>query len=248
MDPKSLETLIQRWGFVEYRPSFIRRRVESRLRRLKMAFGDYLDKLCEDPNEVQALKDKMAVGTTGLFRNPSFWETLYHYLPENTPLQALSAPCATGEEAATLGVLLAEKNALDRVHGLDIHPPFLKKAKAGIYKNGSIQEVDNIFWQRYLKPYDESHMILEKKILGSISFRAANLFYDDVPTVNVAVVRNFGIYLKAEAFSNVLKKVLHSLVPGGLLFMGAVEQIPPVLKDQVIPLDVQRRIYKKGKR
>ena len=80
------------------------------------AFGDYLDYLEVHPDEFEQLFDTLLINVTEFFRDPPAWEHLARRSaagllaakPADEPIRVWSAGCATGEEAYTIAMLLAE--------------------------------------------------------------------------------------------------------------------------------------------
>ena len=88
------------------------------------AFADYIDYLEVHPDEFRPLFNTILINVTAFFRDPSAWE----YLAERdraahprragrrtSPIRVWSAGCASGEEAYTLAILLAEALGRGRV-------------------------------------------------------------------------------------------------------------------------------------
>ncbi|MEW6755259.1 MAG: response regulator [Candidatus Latescibacterota bacterium] len=76
----------------------------------------YLEFLRRDTDEAGALRNDLLIGVTGFFREPASWEALQAEaivpLVESKdlqePIRASVAGCSSGEEAYTVGMLLAE--------------------------------------------------------------------------------------------------------------------------------------------
>jgi len=103
--------------FTGYKRSTLQRRVKRRMILLDLAtFGEYKDYLELQPEEFGQLFDSLLINVTSFFRDPLAWQALQEQvLPElfsakgvKTPIRVWSAGCATGEEAYTLAIVLAE--------------------------------------------------------------------------------------------------------------------------------------------
>src|SRR3954471_23670100 len=100
-----------------YKRSSLTRRVERRMAQLGIPeYGDYLDYLEVHTEEFTALFNTILINVTGFFRDPEAWdyiraEILPNILVDNAPdeiIRVWSAGCASGEEAYTLAMILAE--------------------------------------------------------------------------------------------------------------------------------------------
>ena len=93
------------------------RRVDRRMAQVGIDdYADYLDYLEVHPDEFTALFNTILINVTGFFRDPEAWEYLRAEVlpptgrskPPDEPIRVWSAGCASGEEAYTLAMLLAE--------------------------------------------------------------------------------------------------------------------------------------------
>ena len=78
--------------------------------------GDYLDFLEVHPDEFEHLFDTLLIDVTSFFRDPAAWEVLREQvLPgllgrrdDDAPIRVWSAGCASGQEAYSIAMALAE--------------------------------------------------------------------------------------------------------------------------------------------
>ena len=105
------------FDFTGYKRSTLHRRVRRRMTLLSIdTFGEYRDYLELQPDEFGLLFDSMLINVTSFFRDPLAWQVLREkVIPEilsvksaKAPIRVWSAGCATGEEAYTLAIVLAE--------------------------------------------------------------------------------------------------------------------------------------------
>jgi len=110
------------FDFTGYKPSTVHRRVRRRMTLLNIgAFSEYRDYLGLQPDEFGLLFDSMLINVTSFFRDPLAWQARRErVIPEllsaknaKAPIRAWSAGCATGEEAYTLAIVLAEARLRD---------------------------------------------------------------------------------------------------------------------------------------
>jgi two-component system CheB/CheR fusion protein len=93
------------------------RRVDRRMQLAEVdSYADYLDLLQLQPEEFTALFNTILINVTSFFRDPDAWTHLRDdALPKviaarkpSEPIRVWSAGCASGQEAYTAAILLAE--------------------------------------------------------------------------------------------------------------------------------------------
>ena len=105
------------FDFTAYKRTSLMRRVQVRMQTLGMSrFAAYLDFLQVDAEEFTRLFNTILINVTSFFRDPANWEYLRdEILPDligaagrGSPIRIWSAGCASGEEAYSIAILLAE--------------------------------------------------------------------------------------------------------------------------------------------
>src|SRR4051794_25664776 len=103
--------------FTGYKRSTLRRRIGRRMAAIGVeTVGEYRDYLEVQPGEYGLLFDSLLINVTGFFRDQPAWDALRSQVlpqllaskPSTAPIRVWSAGCATGEEAFTLAMVLAE--------------------------------------------------------------------------------------------------------------------------------------------
>ena len=108
---------VRSFDFTGYKRSSLMRRVNKRMQMVGVeGFAPYLDYLEVHPEEFRSLFDTILINVTGFFRDPTTWEAIASEIiprmlaakrPEE-PIRIWSAGCASGEEAYSLAIALAE--------------------------------------------------------------------------------------------------------------------------------------------
>jgi two-component system, chemotaxis family, CheB/CheR fusion protein len=105
------------FDFSGYKRSSLQRRVSKRMQTLHIErYGNYLDYLEVHPEEFIQLFNTVLINVTGFFRDTASWEILAAQIipqliagqPPPKPIRVWSAGCASGEEAYSLAMVLAE--------------------------------------------------------------------------------------------------------------------------------------------
>src|SRR3954471_20344673 len=105
------------FDFTGYKRATLERRFRRRMEPVDCgSYGDYLDYLEVHPEEFEQLFDMLLINVTSFFRDPEAWDVLRREgLPqileryaEGAPIRVWSAGCATGQEAYSVAISLAE--------------------------------------------------------------------------------------------------------------------------------------------
>ncbi|WP_426753689.1 CheR family methyltransferase [Myxococcus sp. Y35] len=156
------------------------------------------------------------------------------------PLRVWSAGCATGEEVATLLVLLAEAGADpdSTVLGTDISSEALHRARWLAFSREQLGRVPPELRARYFVR-SGAQEVVAPALRARASFQFHNLMETPYPVApggggfDVIFCRNVLIYFTAEAFQRTVESLAASLAPGGTLVLSASEpllQVPPTLR------------------
>jgi len=128
------------YDFTYYSRESFKRRI-NRLYKLEkfQSFDEFRTKLRLDKNYIDHFIDRITVNVTEMFRDPNFYKALRHdIIPElarRPVIRVWHAGCSTGEEVYSVAILLHEAGLLEKseLHGTDINPHVLTKARAGIF-------------------------------------------------------------------------------------------------------------------
>ncbi|QSQ27996.1 chemotaxis protein CheR [Pyxidicoccus parkwayensis] len=196
--------------------------------------------------ELEALINAVVVHKTDLFRDEvqltAFRAQVLAPLVERArrPLRVWSAGCATGEEVATLLVLLAEAGADpgSTVLGTDISAHALQRAQGLGFTEEQLRRVPPASRERYFVP-SGARTALVPALRERASFQLHNLMDTPYPApaggggFDVIFCRNVLIYFTVEAFQRTVEVLAGSLVPGGTLVLSSSEPLltlPPTLR------------------
>jgi two-component system CheB/CheR fusion protein len=160
------------FDFTGYKRSSLERRIRKRMDEVGCAtFGDYLDHLEVHQDEFAFLFNTILINVTAFFRDASTWDYLRaEVLPklvegpsDDGPLRVWCAGCASGEEAYTIAMVLAEvlgESAYrDRVkiYATDIDEEALQAARQASYSVKAVEGVPRESLDRYFERYDSRY-------------------------------------------------------------------------------------------
>ena len=183
------------------------------------------------PGNVQWFMDRLAINVSEMFRNPEKWRELEtqvipDLLKESRRLKIWSAGCSYGAEAHSLAMLLdARFPGSHTIIGTDIDEAALAQARRSEFNDADIKGVPRDLAQKYVRPAGDKYTV-EPGVKKYLNFKRQNLLGDAFEGgFDLIMCRNVVIYFTEEAKSDLYKKFLASLRPGGVLFVGSTERI-----------------------
>src|SRR5450830_1712993 len=227
--------------FRHYKRATVMRRIERRLQVKGVpSLPLYADLLEKDAGEYKALLKDMLIGVTNFFRDREAFEALERdVIPElfrektrGEQVRAWVAACATGQEAYSLAMLLAdEASRMTRppdvqVFASDIDEQAITIARAGLYPASIVMDVPPSRLRQFFTKEDERYRI-RKTIRDRILFACRNLL----------------IYLNRDVQMRVMEMFHSALKPDGFLFLGSSESADAAA-EFFIPVDKKNRIYR----
>ncbi len=242
--------------FKQYKRATLLRRVARRMQvNLLENIPSYLDFVRMHPSEVSALVHDLLISVTNFFRDASAFEALESQLPllfadksSRSQIRVWVAGCATGEEAYSVSMLLAEyAGRLEfppsfQVFATDLDEGAIQAARKGAYAATIEADVSAERLRRFFRK-EEGRYLIRKELRERVLFSVHNLLTDPpFSRVSLVTCRNLLIYLKPEAQASVLDVFHFALQAGGLLLLGSAENIP-VEHGQFAPLAQPFRLF-----
>jgi two-component system CheB/CheR fusion protein len=246
--------------FKSYKLPTIMRRLQRRIVATETGdLGGYIDYLAAHPEEYQQLANAFLIKVTDFFRDPDLFEYLrINVLPElieygrthGNDVRIWSAGCATGEEAYSLAILVAELlgPALEqfnvRIFATDIDAEAVAFARRGIYPAAALSTMPPELVDRYFTKEDDNYQI-RKRVRSLTVFGQHDLAQRaPFPRVDLVVCRNVLIYFTNELQQRTLQLFAYALRDGGFLALGKAES-PGTLVDVFAPADRAQKVYRR---
>lgn len=243
--------------FAHYKQASIYRRVVRRVVLHKLTtLSAYCSMLHDNEKEIEALYNDLLINVTNFFRDLDFYRSIStEILPSivkkrrtSDPIRIWVAGCATGEEAYSIAITVAEyleKEDLSityQIFASDLDTNAIERARMGIYSVSSVQNVSPQRLKRFFKKID-GHYQVEKAIREVCIFSQQNLLKDPpFSRMDLISCQNVLIYLENEPQQKILQTFHYALKPTGFLFLGKSESIGNA--DNLFDaLDKQIRIY-----
>ena len=243
--------------FSQYKPNTLHRRIErQRIVHQFEGLDEYVRFLQQDPQEVEQLFRELLVAVTSFFRDPEAFVVLSEKVlapllasrSSRPPLRVWVPGCATGEEAYSIAMLLAEQmEGLEReflveIFATDIEAEAIRAARQGMYPEGLEADVSTERLKRFFVREDHVYRIKEE-IRERVIFAEQSIIKDPpFSRLDLISCRNLLIYLNGDLQKKVLPLFHYALKPGGYLLLGSSETIGEAT-DLFIPLDRKWKLF-----
>jgi two-component system CheB/CheR fusion protein len=255
-----LEHLQQTRGFdfTAYKRTSLVRRVRKRMEMVKVpTFEAYLDYLQVHQDEFAALFNTILINVTSFFRDRDVWDALArNVLPalaeqtdRATVLRAWSAGCASGQEAYSLAMLLAEVFGLDalrnrvKIYATDVDDEALNEARTATYAERHVADVPPRLLEKYFDRSGSQYSV-NRELRRTLIFGRHDLLQDaPISRVDLLLCRNTLMYFQADAQARILARFYFSLKPTGYILLGRAEMLFSH-GAMFTPVDLKRRLFK----
>lgn len=223
-------------------PRWLEQRLTRAVRALAASRGvdvaQLLAVLRVEPELVVELANALRVGETRFYRDAAQWEALraavlpgvFARCSPQQRVTVLSAGCSTGEEAWTLGMLLAEASARagsglpPRVVGVDRSEAALVTARAGVYDAAGQRQLPRELAQRFLEPSVDGSFEIVSELRELVTFQCRDLARGLPPGRYALIVcKNVLIYFGEQAQARLIHQLSRALTEDGVLLVARSE-------------------------
>lgn len=225
--------------FTEHRSTGLNRRLRRRMRAAgRPDLREYRRYLQSAPGEMDELLSTLFVNVTGFFRDAEAWRAVRReVLPKlvrraaERPVRIWCAGVATGEEAYSAAILLAEHlgggNCRERVTILatDVDEASLAVARRGKYADDRIAGLDVDLRDRYFERVSGGWSF-RREFRDSLVFGRHDVIEEaPVSDLDLLICRNTLMYFDRSAQNRTLARFHGALRGGGHLLVGTAESI-----------------------
>jgi two-component system CheB/CheR fusion protein len=247
------------FDFTGYKRSSLRRRMSKRMQLLRTErYSDYLDYLEVHPEEFVPLFNTILINVTAFFRDPATWEFLAAevipgLIAEKKPLDPIrvwSAGCASGEEAYTLAMVLAEALGLERfrqrvkIYATDADEEALSQARHASYSARDLQPVPEALRSKYFETSGQRY-VFRPDLRRAVIFGRHDLVQDaPISRLDLLVCRNTLMYFNAETQTRILARLHFAMSDTGSIFLGKAEMLL-TRANLFMPVNLKHRIFAK---
>ncbi len=244
--------------FTDYKLPTILRRTKRRA-----SFGnfttlrEYLSFLKTNPKEVEALSKEFLISVTSFFRDKEAFDVIKSkVLPDilenltiDEELKIWVAGCATGEEAYSMAILIAEQltgrlaDTVVKIFATDIDGPALAIAGKGVYNKSISKNIPAELLEKYFLKDGDNYRI--KPVIRKMLIFAQHNMVKNPPYCNMHLIscRNLLIYMAPVLQKKIFTMMLFGLKKHGYLFLGSSENPLPISKS-LEALDKKWKIYR----
>jgi len=257
-----LDQLRDRSGidFATYKRPTILRRLQRRMVATGSAkLRDYIRFVQHNPDEYGRLTASFLIKVTEFFRDGDLFNELRDTIipklitdarARDRELRIWSAGCATGEEAYSLAILVAdalgdELNSFNvRIFATDVDGEAIAFARRGIYTAASLGDLPADMIERHFTQVADGFEV-RKRIRSITVFGQHDLGQRaPFPRVDLTLCRNVLIYFTSELQKRALQLFAFSLRDGGYLVLGKAESTTP-LAELFVLADPRLKIYRR---
>ncbi len=223
-----------------YKRSSLGRRVHRRMYDVgAKTYEDYQDYLEVHPNEFEFLFNTVLINVTTFFRDQEAWRHLENkILPQvlnakspYVPIRAWSAGCASGEEAYSLAILLAEALGVEecrkrvKIYATDVDTEALEVARQAVYSDEAMKWVPEELRDRYFE-ISSGRYVFRNDLRRTVIFGRHDLLHDaPISRLDLLVCRNTLIYFNRDAQRRIIARFHFALQETGYLFLGKAEML-----------------------
>jgi two-component system, chemotaxis family, CheB/CheR fusion protein len=247
------------FDFTGYKRSSLERRIRKRMDAVKIeGYADYEDYLEVHPDEFEQLFDTILINVTGFFRDRPAWEFLANDViprlledtPKHQPIRVWSAACASGEEAYTAAILLADLMGDDefrrrvKIYATDVDEDALTTARHAVFPRQATKSVPDHYLDRYFEP-NSGGLVFRNDLRRSVIFGRNDLVQDaPISRVDLLISRNSLMYFTPETQARILAHFNFSLRDTGFLFLGKSEMLI-AHAELFTPYQLKWRVFRK---
>ena len=247
------------FDFTNYKTPSLIRRIRLRMKEINLdSYSDYMDYLAVQPGEFNYLFNTILINVTSFFRDRCAWDYLASdiipLIVDKKPdinIRVWSAGCASGQEAYTLAMVLAEVMGFQqfrervKIFATDVDEEALNQARQGNYSVKEVKDIPPHLLTKYFES-NPNRYTFNKELRRCIIFGRHNLMQDaPIAKVDLLVCRNSLMYFNVEGQSRLLDRFHFAVNDNGFLFLGKAETLF-TRSNLFIPIDLKRRIYLKA--
>ena len=247
------------FDFHGYKPNSLVRRIRKRMATVGIdSYSAYQEYLEVHQDEFGALFNTILINVTSFFRDPAAWEALATMAlpeiiaarPSDEQIRVWSAGCASGEEAYSVAILLAEQLGAEefrrrvKIYATDVDEAALTAARHAEYTGQQVADVPAELLDRYFER-TRGLYVFRADLRRQLIFGAHDLISDaPISRVDLLLCRNTLMYFNAETQARVLSRFQFALNEGGFLLLGRAETFL-ALGTAFETVDPKRRLARK---
>lgn len=225
--------------FTGYKKTTILRRIKRRMAACRTGtLEEYLSHVNDAPQELEALRNDILISVTSFFRDDEAYDALSKVIPDlvrdkkpGDTIRVWVPACASGEEAYSLAILLAEElgdqlgNYQVQIFATDVDADALARARKALYPDAALKTMSRAMLSRYFLARGGYYQVV-KSVRDMIVFAKHDLIQDP-PFLRIDLIscRNLLIYFDGALQQKVINIFHYALNPGKYLLLGKSETV-----------------------
>jgi two-component system CheB/CheR fusion protein len=228
------------FDFTGYKRPSLMRLTKKRMQFVGVeSFTDYLDYLEANPLEFNYLFDALLLNVTTFFRDLPAWNYLAQEVipqilemkPDNELIRVWTAGCASGEEAYTIAIILAEILGEEafrsrvKIYATDLDEDAISYGRLASYTARQLGTLPQPLRDKYFDSTRNAYTF-RADLRRCVIFGRNNLVQDaPIGHLDLLICRNTLMYFNRETQSRVLTRFHFALKDRGFLFVGKAEML-----------------------
>ena len=245
------------FDFLGYKRASLMRRVDKQMQAVGVTrYGDYIDFLEVHPDEFGRLFNTILINVTAFFRDAPTWDYLAEEIiprilagkTSGEPIRLWSAGCASGQEAYSLAMALAEKLGVEqfrsrvKIYATDVDEEALAQARSAAYTAREVHSIPPALLEKYFE-LEAGRYVFHKDLRRALIFGRHDLLRDaPISRIDLLTCRNALMYFNAEVQAQILARFHFAVRDGGYLCLGKAEMLFSHA-NLFLPLDLKRRVF-----
>jgi two-component system, chemotaxis family, CheB/CheR fusion protein len=249
------------FDFTGYKRASLTRRIQRRMQDINIqGYDNYLDYLQVHPDEFIPLFNTILINVTSFFRDPDTWDYIRDsVLPsilalkgDDGQIRVWSAGCATGEEAYSMAMLLAEAMGMDayrqrvKIYATDVDEDALTRARLAVFTGKRLEPVPATLRTRYFPHAGADQYTLHNDLRRSVIFGRHDLVRDaPMSRIDLLLCRNTLMYFNADTQQRAITRMHFALTDHGCLVLGKAEML--LNRNEMFEaVDMKQRVFRKS--
>jgi len=248
------------FDFTAYKRATLQRRVQKRMALVGAPdYESYTAYLDVHPEEFQHLFNTILINVTAFFRDEEPWEFMRtDLIPKlltmkgSDPVRVWVAGCASGEEAYTIAIVLAEVLGRDafreqvKIYATDLDSEALTQSRQATYTRKDLEGIPAALVESYFTEVGE-RLEFDRELRRSVIFGRHDLIQDaPISRVDLLLCRNTLMYFNSDIQERILSRFHFALNEGGFLFLGKAETLLSHMS-LFHPIDLKHRVFSKAR-
>lgn len=247
------------FDFGGYKLSTLTRRLHKRMGEVDIDnYAIYQDYLDVHPDEFDRLFNTFLINVTSFMRDAEAWNALKnevipmilaeHSLEET--IRLWSVGCASGEEAYTAAIILAEVMGTEefcrrvKIYATDVDQEALTQARHATYPEDKLEVLTPEQRSTFFEPVDGGY-IFRRDMRRKIIFGCHDLMQDaPISKIDLLICRNTLMYFNAETQAKILSRFRFAIRDQGFIFLGKAEMLL-AHSDAFNTVSLKHRIFRK---